>query len=66
MDLDRDSLLSDFMVNIGLVVKADSLEIARQFLEKLQVIIEADSGLRVLIRDVTPGKIWLRREGERE
>lgn len=65
MNLDRDSLLSDFMVNIGLVIKADSLEIAKQFLQKLGAIIEADPGLRVLIRDVTPGKIWLRREGER-
>ncbi len=45
-------------------VKCDSMEIARQYLEKLQAIIEADPGVRFLIRDVTPGKIWLRKEGE--
>ncbi len=63
MNLDRNRLLSDFRVNVGLVIKADSLEIARQFLEKLEAIVEGDPGLRVLIRDVSPGKMWLRMEG---
>ncbi len=65
MDLDRNRLLSDFRVNIGLVIKADSLEIARQFLQKIDAILQEDPGLRVLIRDVSPGKIWLKMEGRK-
>ncbi len=53
--------LSSFAVNIGLVVKADDLELARDFLRILENLLRNKTGLKVLFRDVSPDKLWIKR-----
>ncbi len=60
MTMDRQAI-SSFIVNIGLVIKADDLELARDFLRLLENLLRNKPGVKVLFRDMSPDKLWIKR-----
>jgi hypothetical protein len=61
----KASLGIELPVNIGLILKADDLDLAKLFLLRLQAVVEMIPGLELVYKNVSADRLWVERAGVR-
>lgn len=51
-------------VNVGLVLRADDLEGAKDLLARIETLLHSLSGVRVVYRNLSVDRLWIQRGGE--
>lgn len=62
--METDDWLPKVRTHVGLIVQADDLELVRDLVRYVIAYIERTPGLRLVHKDVSADKLWLKRGGD--